>query len=109
MSREDKTTRPGDRDPWQWGLLGLVMAISFLSLPALRYDGDVNAWEMEAESLVHRGQLAVRASVAESLPASAAYFVFNPQTGNWYSKYYSRVNTFGTPPLGTRTATNESG
>lgn len=75
------------RDPWLWGLLGIATAISFLSMPALRYDGDVNAWEMEAESLVQRGELAVRPSVAESLPASAPYFVFNSKTGNWYSKY----------------------
>lgn len=75
------------RDPWLWGLLGLVFATSFISMPALRYDGDVNAWEMEAESLVHRGELAVRPSVAESVPPGAPYFVFNRETGHWYSKY----------------------
>ncbi len=75
------------RDPCLWALLCVVFATSLLSMPALRYDGDVNAWEMEAESLVHRGRLAVRSSVAESLPPSAPYFVFNSQTGNWYSKY----------------------
>jgi len=76
-----------NRDPWLAGLLVGVLFASTLSLPALRYDGDVNAWEMEAESLVHRGQLAVRAGVAESLPPSAPYFVFNPESGHWYSKY----------------------
>ena len=75
------------RDPWLLGLLAAVLLVSTLSLPAVRYDGDVNAWEMEAESLVHRGQLAVRAAVAESLPRSAPYFVFNPESGQWYSKY----------------------
>ncbi|MCP5044859.1 MAG: hypothetical protein GY944_27845 [bacterium] len=75
------------RDPWLWGLLATVLVTSGLSLPALRYDGDANAWEMEAESLVHRGRLAVRASVAESLPPSAPYFVFNRNTGRWHSKY----------------------
>ena len=55
--------RPGD--PPLKRILGIVIAIGMLSLPALRYDGDVNAWEMEAESLVHRGQLSVRASVAD--------------------------------------------
>jgi len=49
------------RDPWLWGLLGSVLAVGILSMPALRYDGDVNAWEMEAESLVYQGRIAVRA------------------------------------------------
>ena len=68
-------------------LLGVVFVVSLLSMPAVRYDGDVIAWEMEAESLVYRGTLEVRASVAESLPPSAPYFVFNPDSGKWYSKY----------------------
>ena len=76
-----------ERDPWLFGLLGLVFAIGFLSMPAFRYDGDVNAWEMEAESLVYQGRLVVRPSVAESVTANAPYFVFNSKTGYWYSKY----------------------
>ena len=76
-----------ERDPWLFALLALVAAIGFLSMPAVRYDGDVNAWEMEAESLVYQGRLVVRASVAESVEASAPYFVFNADTGNWHSKY----------------------
>ena len=75
------------RDPWIRGLVAVVFFTSLLSAPAVRYDGDVIAWEMEAESLVHRGELAVRPSVAESLARNSHYFVFNPQTGNYYSKY----------------------
>jgi len=68
-------------------LLGVVFVVSLLSLPAVRYDGDVFAWEMEAEGLVHRGRLDVRPSVAESLPNNAPFFLFNPETGRWHSKY----------------------
>jgi hypothetical protein len=74
-------------DPWLWGLLGLVFSVGLLSMPAVRYDGDVNAWEMEAESLIYEGRLAVRPSVAENISGQAPYFVFNATTGNWYSKY----------------------
>lgn len=82
---ESATKQSPDR--WLGALLCCVFAISLLSAPALRYDGDANAWEMEAESLVHRGQLAVRTSVAESLPPGAPYLVFNASSGQWYSKY----------------------
>jgi hypothetical protein len=68
-------------------LLVVAFATSLLSLPAVRYDGDVFAWEMEAEGLVHRGRLDVRPSVAESLPPSAPFFLFNRETGRWHSKY----------------------
>ncbi len=68
-------------------LLVIVFATSLLSLPAVRYDGDVFAWEMEAEGWVHRGRLDVRPSVAESLPANAPFFLFNRETGRWHSKY----------------------
>ncbi len=68
-------------------LLVVVFATSLLSLPAVRYDGDVFAWEMEAEGLVHRGRLDVRPSVAEGLPANAPFLLFNRETGRWHSKY----------------------
>lgn len=68
-------------------LLLATFVISLLSLPAFRYDGDVFAWEMEAEGLVHRGRLDVRPSIPESLPANAPFFLFNRETGRWHSKY----------------------
>lgn len=90
MSDDDALNRPPSiphRDFVLLALLGSVFLISLLSMPAVRYDGDAITWEMEAESLVYRGTLAVRTSVAESLPRNAPYFVFNPETGKWYSKY----------------------
>ncbi len=70
-----------------WGLLTLVLVINLLAMPALRYDGDANAWEMEAESLVQRGRLEVTPSIAELIGRGAPYFIFNRETGRYHSKY----------------------
>ncbi len=75
------------RDWTLWTLLCVVLVVNLLSLPALRYDGDAIAWEMEAESLVYRGRLAVDPAIAESQKPGAPYFLFNRGSGNSYSKY----------------------
>jgi hypothetical protein len=68
-------------------LLCLVAIVGVLSMPALRYDGDAIAWEMEAESLVQDGRWRIRPAVAELQKPGAPYFVFNAETGYFYSKY----------------------
>jgi hypothetical protein len=78
---------PASHDRALPALLVGVLAIGVLTMPALRYDGDASAWEMEAESLVERGSLSVSPAIAELVDAGAPYFVFNPATGNWHSKY----------------------
>jgi hypothetical protein len=74
-------------EPWLLGLVGLVLVINFISMPALRYDGDAIASEMAAESLVYRGHLSVPTAIAENLPPGNPYFVFNLESGFLYSKY----------------------
>ena len=105
-----------------WILLCGVLIVNFLAMPALRYDGDAIAWEMEAESLAYRGNLAVRPGIPAHLPPGAPYFAFNPETGYWYSKYgigntliyalpllFERVVLSGRPTTGSSGIFGESG
>jgi hypothetical protein len=105
-----------------WGLLCGVLIVNFLAMPALRYDGDAIAWEMEAESLAYRGNLAVRPSIPANLPPGVPYFAFNPETGYWYSKYgigntliyslpllFERIVLSGSPTTGSSGIFGESG
>ncbi|MBW2274757.1 MAG: hypothetical protein JRG96_15930 [Deltaproteobacteria bacterium] len=79
--------RRGDRDPTLWLLLGLVLAVNVVSMPAYRYDGDPIAWEVEADYLTRWGRLGAPAAVAERVGGHTPYFVFNPESGRHYSKY----------------------
>jgi hypothetical protein len=79
--------RRAARDPALWLLLGLVLAVNLASMPAYRYDGDVVAWEVEAEYLTRWGSIGVPSSIPGSVGSHTPFFVFNSESGRYYSKY----------------------
>jgi len=75
------------RDRALWGLLAATLVLNLATMPAFRYDGDASAWEMEAESLVQRSELAVSPEIIALHPPVEHYFALNPETGRYHSKY----------------------
>ena len=75
------------RQIWLWVLCISVLLVGLVSLPGRLFIGDPYAWREEARWLVLRGQLHVEAEAALSMPESGQYFVQNPHTQLWYSKY----------------------
>lgn len=84
----------GDRRPLL--LLGLVvLLVGVLSMPAEQYVGDPLAVRVATWSLLENGRLDV--PEAQVAGERGQYFVQNPETGRWYSKY-GELNTVGYLP-----------
>ena len=56
-------------------------------MPKILYLGDPSAVREEARSLVTHGRLSIEEQVARGLPPPGQYFVQNPRSGEWFSKY----------------------
>lgn len=67
-------------------LLAAVVLIEILTLPAMPYGGDPVTWQMEARSILIRGELNVPASFARSFGDPGQFFVLNHRNGKYYSK-----------------------
>ena len=89
--------------PRRWmipfALLLTVFAINFAAMPALWFPGDPYAWRQETLSLLRSGTLHVDAHSAEQSGERGQYFVFNPQNGQWYSKYGFMNSLMALPPM----------
>ena len=79
-------------------LLAVVFAINFAAMPALWFPGDPYVWREETRSLLRDGTLHVDASFAKESGEYGQYYVFNPQTSQWYSKYGVMNSLMSLPP-----------
>ncbi|MGA2604116.1 MAG: hypothetical protein ABSG14_07800 [Verrucomicrobiia bacterium] len=79
-------------------LLAVVFAINFAAMPATWWAGDPSAWREETRSLLRDGVLHVDTQYAEHIGERGQYFVFNPRTGRWYSKYGVMNSLMALPP-----------
>lgn len=79
-------------------LLAVVFIINFAAMPALWFPGDPYVWREEARSLLRDGGLHVDASFAQQSGEYGQYYVFNPQTSQWYSKYGVMNSLMSLPP-----------
>jgi hypothetical protein len=77
----------------------LVLGIGVLSLPAIIYKGDPNAYREEARSLILRHELQVDESVAKLQDSEGQYFYKNTRTGSHFSKYGIFNSFFSLPPM----------
>src|SRR5690349_4159694 len=80
-------------------LLFTVSVVGILTLPAIPYGGDPNAWQEEARSLLTRGELSVPESIASNFGAPGQFFVLNHRNGKYYSKYGTLNGVLSTIPL----------
>ena len=94
------TDAPTRRQRWlaPVGLMAVVFAINFAAMPATWWAGDPSAWREETRSLLRDGVLHVDAQFAERTGDRGQYFVFNPRTGRWYSKYGLMNSLMALPP-----------
>lgn len=74
------------------GLIAVVFALNFLTMPANEYVGDAMAVRVQAITLINDCQLAVPRDLASEAGASGQYF-FENANGRFYPKY-GILNTF---------------
>lgn len=67
-------------------IIGLVIAITFLTWPAQKYFGDADAVRAQTATLLNTGEWAVPQGIAEGFGPRGQYFYQNAN-GNWYPKY----------------------
>lgn len=99
----DGAAPAGNQARWRrWivpgALLAAVLAINFAAMPALWFPGDPYVWREEARSLLRDGSLHVDAQFAKQSGEYGQYYVFNPRTGRWYSKYGVMNSLMSLPP-----------
>src|ERR1700759_1339881 len=67
-------------------VVGAVVLINFLTMPAMEYRGDAQAVRMEAISILRDGRWAVPDQVARRFGPRGNYF-FQTNDGAWYPKF----------------------
>lgn len=67
-------------------LTAIVVALTFLTMPAEEYPGDAHAVRAETVTLLNTGQWAVPADLAVTFGPRGQYF-YEKANGNWYPKY----------------------
>jgi hypothetical protein len=80
-------------------LIGFVVLVGILTLPATPYGGDPAAWQAEAASILTRGELSVPISIATNLGEPGQFFVLNRKNGKYYSKYGTLNGILNVVPL----------
>jgi Dolichyl-phosphate-mannose-protein mannosyltransferase len=79
-------------------LIGFVLLINFITMPAGEYPGDGMAVRLEAINLINFGQLAVPPDIAALGGARGTYFYQNSK-GDWFPKYGVLNTLIYVPPL----------
>lgn len=91
------------REPPLWWLVGIVVAVGLVSMPAEIYPGDPMTMREETRSLLLHGDLAVEDVIARTYTVSGAagqYVVANPRDDRSYSKYGSMAAWMYLLPMG---------
>jgi hypothetical protein len=89
------------RGQWRAGLLllGIVLVINLIFMPARLCPGDATAWWQESRDLLRYGRLWVDPDFARTVGEPGQFFVLNPTDGRWYSKYGIANSLMAIPPL----------
>jgi hypothetical protein len=92
----------GDSEPAGGVPIGLLLGVfctGLLTLPAVEYPADPQAWREEARALILHGRLAVAPEIAAGMGERGQFFVLNPRDGRWYCKYGILNSLLNTVPL----------